>query len=584
MHEQYCKDCKYKFKANSLREYSIKTDGSFPSETNWNSPENEHKWWLCSNPSISQLIHTDGTIYCKKCIDVNTYGDCTYFTSENAVDIIPSSVDIIKEHTEIGVGSECKLEVTITPFSKPAITEEKPLLDENGEPVINEETGLQEYETIIIEPEFINNQDISYKYQWYKDGRKLYNEISNTISVNTETESDSIYYCRVTQTIPNNYDGGNKSFTSDTNAVNIVVTQINAYKNISKVEDYLYETEYEKLDYNYAKEFFKSYYGQTAACSAVRKGSLYGRNYDWYYDDSCSFIVKTSSTDERYSVIGISDSVPSLSKSFVESEKFSHMYRVMPFLLLDGINEKGLVCSINLVPKGDKGITVGTKPKIELTESINQVMLVRYILDKFENAEQAVTYIRDYVSVYAPSSIETHLMVADVNKTFSLEFIDNEIVINELTERPFMTNFYLYGTEYDDNHIKYSSVSNYGSGLERFDYIADNIDSVTDVESMKNLMTSIKFTNAYNRSMENFWYTEYVGDYTNQGFGKITVTSPVEDFEPVVDIAISYYDNRTRFDKKSWQTVHTSVYDIEDKKIYLNCQEGDTVHEITFDN
>lgn len=579
--ERTCENCIYNYIPESVHDYYVKTF-HYPCMKDWGKDYRKHLFYLCTNPNVAEKDYSNDTLILKPSREHNINGECHYFRSGDAEDIIPSTVELKPTQEELEVDGLIELEVIVTPFHKDAVTEEIPVIDEEGNPVIDEETGEPVTETVIIEPEFTNDQDITYKYQWYKNGRKLFKGKDAILKLYTKIATEDEYFCEVTQLLTDNGDGGNKKYISDTNAIVIKSMKKNAYKSITKVEDYFYETEYNELDYEGAIEFFKTYYGEKASCSAVRKDNVYGRNYDWYYDDKCSFLVKTKKSDEHLSVIGMSGSVPSLTKSLVEAGEYSEMFRFMPFLLLDGINEKGVIASINVVPKGDKGITTGTTPKIEKRETINQVMLVRYILDKFESAEQAVTYIRDYVSVYAPSSIETHFMVADANGTYSIEFINNETVIRELN-KPYMTNFYLTDVQYEDNHIKFDSVTNYGSGLERYNLIADNYNSISDVSSMTSLMDELKYTKSYDKTNPDFWYTEFVGDYTSEGLGKLTVTSTPEQFEPVVDIAIEKFENRSRFNPDTWQTVHSSVYDMDELKLYVKCQEGTEQHEYTLE-
>lgn len=578
--EKICKNCIYNYKPLSPYDYYVKALHYPRFVCEWGKENREQLFYLCTNENVSKKDHSNDTIIMKSSREENINGNCQYFRSGTAEDIIPSTISLTPFQEEIEIDDTLKLEVTVTPYHRDETTEEIPVLDSEGNPVINEETGLPETENIIIEPEFTNDQDIEYKYQWYKNDRKLFKEKEPVLEINAEEGSEDRYFCEVTQRLADNGDGGNKVYVSQTSVIIVKAGKINAYSSITKVEDYLYETEYEKLDYKKAEEFFKTYAGEKSGCSAVRKGNIYGRNYDWYYDDRCSFIVRTSAAEGRNSVLGVSGGVPSLTKTLVEAGKYSEMFRYMPFLLLDGINEHGVVCSINVVPKGDMGVTTGTVPKVEERERINQVMLVRYILDNFQSAEEAVSYISNYVSVFAPGSIETHFMVADENNTYSIEFINNETVIREL-EKPYMTNFYLENVGYTDGHVDFSTVTDYGSGLERFDLITDEYSSVSDVNSMAALMDSLKYTNAYDKTREDFWYTEFVGDYTKEGYGKVKVTSTPEEFEPVVDIAVSRFENRSRFVLDTWQTVHSSIYEIEDRKLTIKCQEGSIPYEFT---
>ena len=62
------------------------------------------------------------------------------------------------------------------------------------------------------------------------------------------------------------------------------------------LENYLYEIWYNTLDYKYAFDYFSTQdiEPNVGGCTAVRSGSVYGRNYDWTYDDKAEFMVHTS--------------------------------------------------------------------------------------------------------------------------------------------------------------------------------------------------------------------------------------------------------------------------------------------------
>lgn len=365
-----------------------------------------------------------------------------------------------------------------------------------------------------------------------------------------------------------------------------------------KVEDYLHEISVDLLDYDYAYSYFEQQKKATLdanyGCSSVRNGKLYGRNFDWLYDESVEFIVKTPANNGMHGTIGVAGRLPALTKEFVESGEWHDDYKILPFMIADGINDAGVVCSIHVAP-ADKGMTTGTVPAVQKKVEMCSLMLPRLILDKFSSATAAVEYIRDYVSVYMPDKLcdmgyEVHFMVADGSNTYALEFIDNEAKIIDISGNPYMTNFYLYGmsrnadgTVYtpatqdaDHNAIATNGITEHGSGLERYNLIVAGFGSANTAAGMRGLMDELEYTNMYKRDTEPFWYTEYVG-------GQNTVASQTSDFESVISSTISNYNNRTRGDGKTWHTVHSSVYDIAARKLRLKVQEGEVEHEFGFD-
>ena len=338
---------------------------------------------------------------------------------------------------------------------------------------------------------------------------------------------------------------------------------VNAYGEKHKVKDYLYEIYYNNLDYDYALDYFDKVKVEVpiGACSAVRKGDFYGRNFDWIYDECASFIVRVPRIGNRYASMGVSGTESKLTNAIVDSNDYNEAYKILPFKIVDGINEYGVVANSNVVPN-DKGINVETIPAIEKRDRVCNLMLVRYILDNFQTAQAAVNYIRDYVAVYPVKALEDmhyelHVMVADANNTYVLEIVDNEVIIKDVTEKSYMTNFYLDGVTFNSDGKTYypaindaehnakitNGVTDNGSGLERYAKIVDAYNSLNDFNSMLNFMSQeLKYSKAYTGGDPEGigeWYTEFVGN-------GITVASNPEDFTDVLAKSKNAFEHRSR--------------------------------------
>lgn len=369
------------------------------------------------------------------------------------------------------------------------------------------------------------------------------------------------------------------------------------YKSLENVTNYLYELEYSLLDYNYAKSYFNSrrVVFNPGACSSLKKGGLIGRYLDWHYSYLSDAIIHTSRMANRYASVGVAGGLTGLTQDFIESQEPSALYKLLPFYLQDGVNEKGLYCSMNVVPK-DNGITYGTSPTIEMRDTVCNIMLVRYILDHFATAEEAIDYISNYVSVFTPKSLsdmgyDVHFMLADDpdEQAYVLEFVNNSISISR---SDIMTNFFLHGVNFKSNGDVYTQadisqgyfpsvhggITLYGSGLERFNKLNSLKASVTDIASMASAMESVLYTNTYKAATTPFWFSEYVSPKVGISLNTL-VTDPV-----LVDlISTKAYDfeHRTRGDGKTWQTTHGCVYDLVNKQIKVFVQE-DTENVFTF--
>lgn len=369
------------------------------------------------------------------------------------------------------------------------------------------------------------------------------------------------------------------------------------FRKKERVADYLYFMEYDQdqLSYRYADRYFHDREVDIPpfSCSAVRNGNFFGRNLDWTYSDRAEFVVRVRGNNYRCGSIGVAGGFAPLTEDFVRENDRSPYYKVLPFQMYDGINDYGVTVSMNVVPT-DHGFNTSI-PYREKLHSVSSLMLIRFILDRFISAETACTYIRDYVEVRFPESMhemgyETHYMIADSTSTYILEFVNNRAEIINVVNHPYMTNFYILDTRLNPdgyvftpasqvgefNAITYNHITPNGSGLERYNLIVENYGLCGSKSGMRNLLNELRYTRAYpSAPLGGYWCTEFVG---SRG---LTCASTPSHFLPVIAIADGYYRERTRTDGLTWQTVHSSVYDISNKKLSLCVQEQETQYEFS---
>jgi len=240
--ERICDNCIYCYKPTSIKDYFDKTL-TMPNLCEWGVDVFKHKFWLCSNPTVSKVDHSNDSLIYKPCIAQNFRGVCEYFKIQGAEDIIPSSIEITSAEPipeKIKTGTEIILEATVIPANIPAVTKEVtvekevPVTDDKGNPLYDDNnmpiTEVKEVtETVIVVPEHENDQNIHYTYLWYKNGRKLYKETKPTITVDTSEEEVAFYTCELIQNIKQNGDGGQKSASVFSNEIslNIVKPTVN---------------------------------------------------------------------------------------------------------------------------------------------------------------------------------------------------------------------------------------------------------------------------------------------------------------------------------------------------------------------
>lgn len=361
------------------------------------------------------------------------------------------------------------------------------------------------------------------------------------------------------------------------------------YMDKRKIENYLYEITYGNIDYDYAYSHFVP--ATAGACTAIRNGKWFGRNFDWTYNEQVQFVVHTPLSLEHYGVLGVSSAVPGVVQSNVDNESITiegvDMFKLVPFYLVDGVNDKGLFCTHNIVPLDDEETPTTEIPaKKEERSRVCAMMLVRFILDKFANVESALSYLRDYTTVFFPEDMieqgyQSHFMIGDSYSTRIIEFVNGEIKI--VDSYKYMTNFNLTGVTFNpDKTIIYppttSGIDKYGMGLERWNLVTEMYNKCKTREGMTETLDAARYSNAYG---EPFWHSEIVKNYTDDGgTNPITVDTPPEECSDAVEEVRGAWSERKRSEGKVWHTCHSCVYDLSKRIMYIKNQEGE--NEYTF--
>ena len=172
---------------------------------------------------------------------------------------------------------------------------------------------------------------------------------------------------------------------------------------------------------------------QGFACSTSQfkseNGYLFGRNFDW---DNCHALVLTSYPTDGYS------SISTVNTDFITGTTGTLPEDILilaaHYAPLDGINEKGLCISVNMLPDGEILNQNTDKPDLQITTA------VRLILNRAATVEEAVELLKQY-DLHRSYNSETHFMIADAaGKCVCVEYIKNEMIV---IDAKIMTNCYL---------------------------------------------------------------------------------------------------------------------------------------------
>lgn len=198
--------------------------------------------------------------------------------------------------------------------------------------------------------------------------------------------------------------------------------------------------------------------GNPFGCSTLsvknqKDGYLFGRNFDW---NTCNALIISSKPKDGYA------SVSTVNMDFIQAGGFniSNLPDVAQAIIglyapLDGMNEKGLAVSVNMIDDSDT-IEQDTKnPDMTTTTAI------RLLLDHAANIKEALDLLRQY-DLHASMGMMVHLSLSDSEgNSVVVEYINNEMVV---TKTPIVTNFYLaegekYGIGTLQSHIRYEILS-----------------------------------------------------------------------------------------------------------------------------
>lgn len=177
---------------------------------------------------------------------------------------------------------------------------------------------------------------------------------------------------------------------------------------------------------------------QTFGCSTLsvqnsEGGYFFGRNFDW---NACNALVLISYPEDGYA------SVSTVNLDFIRQgvgmagSLLSDDMMVIAALYapLDGMNEKGLCVSVNMIQ--DSATISQNTGKTALTTTT----AIRLLLNQAATVEEALELLSLY-DLHASLNYMVHFAIADADgNSVAVEYIDNEMVV---TETPVLTNFYL---------------------------------------------------------------------------------------------------------------------------------------------
>lgn len=335
------------------------------------------------------------------------------------------------------------------------------------------------------------------------------------------------------------------------------------YTYLGQIAPYLHEVKYEDYEFDKDRLTVSEY---LPSCSVVRNGNFVGRNFDFYFDDIPEFIVHVKGNKDRYSSVGVARTPLFNETDLVAGNVNKDYFKLLPNVMMDGINEKGVVICTNVVANEgvvNHGTNLGK-------EDLGIWFVGREVLNHAASAKEGVDIILNRNIVGDFLNIENfHFMIADSISTYIVEIIGNEVVAKEKTgDNQIMTNFL----------CNIDGINDHPSGLERYQILKDNYSMGSTFKGMQDLLYKARFSQSFNPNMDPLWVSD-AGIYTYQQISSgEAATSYKEMLEGGMYEEFTHdFENNIRSSDPSlawWITVSNSTYDIQNRIFKIYVQEN----------
>ncbi|MBO4894715.1 MAG: linear amide C-N hydrolase [Clostridia bacterium] len=188
----------------------------------------------------------------------------------------------------------------------------------------------------------------------------------------------------------------------------------------------------------------------SGGCSTVYSDGLFGRNFDWH---TCEAMILVTSGSGYKSVSTVNLDFVNSSTDYDLTDDIIRLSSV--YAPLDGMNEKGVCISVNMIPDG--GATIGQSTgKTDLTTST----AVRLVLNKASSAKHAVELLKNY-DLHSSYGYLVHFAICDPSGcSVAVEYINNKMYV---TETRVLTNFYVakerFGVGSKESKARYDTLN-----------------------------------------------------------------------------------------------------------------------------
>lgn len=198
-------------------------------------------------------------------------------------------------------------------------------------------------------------------------------------------------------------------------------------------------------------DIVKGFFG----CSTIQsineeQDILFGRNFDW--ENSEALIIESMPEDAYASIATVNlDFIQSSSSIPMTTLPDDIVAKIAMYAPLDGMNEKGLAISVNMIEDSDVIEQQGKAKSLTTTTAI------RTILNQAANVDEAIAILQQY-NLHSSMGLMIHFAIADASgNSVVVEYVNQEM---KVIKTPVVTNYYLsqgdkYGIGSAQSHERY---------------------------------------------------------------------------------------------------------------------------------
>lgn len=206
---------------------------------------------------------------------------------------------------------------------------------------------------------------------------------------------------------------------------------------------------------------------------------LFGRNFDWV--NSNALIIESHPQDAYASISTVNlDFIQNGSSVSFDLLPDDVLAKVAMYAPLDGMNEKGLAISVNMIQDFD------VIEQNEKQQDLTTTTAIRLVLNQAANVEEAIALLADY-NLHSSMDLMIHFAIVDaLGNRVVVEYINNEM---KVIDAPVVTNFYL--SEGEKQGIGTSQ------SHERYNILMDLLDNheTMDMEQVKDALNRVSKNN-----------------------------------------------------------------------------------------